>query len=124
MRYNISTTDRVSAFLKGTSAEGESVLLPIEVHNVEYRLDSFRSRAGVTLDGFLLDTNPSKLEVCNIKEVIFNDPATIVIWQDGTKTVVKAYDEEFDKEKGLAMAIIKKLHNNKGNFNDLFRKWI
>lgn len=59
-----------------------------------------------------------------IKKVIFNNPATVVFWEDGTKTVVKAYDEEFDKEKGLAMAIIKKLHNNKGNFNDLFRKWI
>lgn len=45
----------------------------------------------------------------NIREVIFNDPATIVFWLDGTKTVVKrAYDEPWDPEKGLAMAVIKK----------------
>lgn len=45
----------------------------------------------------------------NIREVIFNDPATIVFWLDGTKTVVKkADDEPWDPEKGLAMAIIKK----------------
>ena len=45
----------------------------------------------------------------NIREVIFNDPATIVFWLDGTKTIVKkAYDEPWDPEKGLAMAIIKK----------------
>ena len=45
----------------------------------------------------------------NIREVIFNDPATIVFWLDGTKTVVKkANDEPWDPEKGLAMAIIKK----------------
>lgn len=44
----------------------------------------------------------------DIKNVIFNPPATIVFWADGTKTVVKAHGEEFDPEKGLAMAISKK----------------
>ena len=45
-----------------------------------------------------------------IKKVIFNDPATIVIWDDGTKTVVKRSDkDEWDPEKGLAMAIVRKL---------------
>ena len=40
----------------------------------------------------------------SIEDVIFNDPATIVFWKDGTKTVVKAQDEEeYDPEKGLAM---------------------
>lgn len=41
-----------------------------------------------------------------IKKVIENDPATIVFWKDGTKTVVKCQEgAEFDPEKGLAMAI-------------------
>ena len=40
-----------------------------------------------------------------IKKVIFNDPATIVFWNDGTKTIVQAHGETFDPEKGLAMAI-------------------
>lgn len=41
-----------------------------------------------------------------IKKVIFNDPATIVFWKDGTKTVVKRQEgAKFDPEKGLAMAI-------------------
>ena len=31
-----------------------------------------------------------------IENVIFNDPATIVFWDDGTKTVVKAQNEPFD----------------------------
>lgn len=44
---------------------------------------------------------------CNpINKVIFNDPATIVFWKDGTKTIVKCQEgAEFDPEKGLAMAI-------------------
>lgn len=44
-----------------------------------------------------------------IKDVIFNGPATIVKWSDGTKTVVKCCKGDlFDPEKGLAMAISKK----------------
>lgn len=44
-----------------------------------------------------------------IEDVIFNGPATIVKWSDGTKTVVKwCEDDLFDPEKGLAMAISKK----------------
>lgn len=58
-----------------------------------------------------------------ISNVIFNDPATIVFWEDGTKTVVKANNEKFDKEKGLAMCICKKACGNKGNFNEVFKKW-
>ena len=58
-----------------------------------------------------------------IDKVIFNDPATIVFWKDGTKTVVKAgTDEYFDKEKGLAMAISKKVLGNKGNYYNTFKK--
>lgn len=59
-----------------------------------------------------------------IEKVIFNPPATIVLWSDGTKTVVKAqgYDE-YDPEKGLAMAICKKVMGNKGNYNNEINKW-
>lgn len=60
----------------------------------------------------------------SIKKVIFNEPATIVFWDDGTKTVVKAEDETFDKEKGLAMAISKKFLGNKGNYYNEFKKWV
>lgn len=58
-----------------------------------------------------------------IKNVIFNDPATIVFWSDGTKTVVKAENEPFDPEKGLAMAIAKKHFGNKGNYFNEIKKW-
>lgn len=63
-----------------------------------------------------------------IKDVIFNDPATIVLWEDGTKTVVKCNGEQvFDPEKGLAMAIVKKYmgtNKSKSNYCDIFKKWI
>lgn len=60
-----------------------------------------------------------------IKDVIFNAPATIVLWADGTKTVVKAQEEEdFDLEKGLAMAIVKKALGNEGKYYETIKKWI
>ena len=59
-----------------------------------------------------------------IENVIFNDPATIVFWQDGTKTVVKCHDSVFDPEKGLAMAISKKALGNKYDYYDEFEKWL
>ena len=59
-----------------------------------------------------------------IKNVIFNDPATIVFWTDGTKTVVKCQEgDEFDPEKGLTMAIAKKAYGNKGTYCKEINKW-
>lgn len=59
-----------------------------------------------------------------IKKVIFNNPATIVYWMDDTKTVVKCQnDEPFDPEKGLAMAITKRVLGDKGNYFDTIKKY-
>ena len=73
----------------------------------------------------MFDTQTSKQKAMNsITNVIFNNPATIVFWSDGTKTVVKCDErDEFDPEKGLAMAICKK-HFGGGFYNDIFKKWI
>ena len=58
-----------------------------------------------------------------INKVIFNKPATIVIWGDGTKSVVKCCkDDYFDQEKGLAMAICKKILGDQ--FKNTFKEWL
>lgn len=67
---------------------------------------------------------PEKYSVPKIENVIFNNPATIVYWKDKTKTIVKCQPgDEYNKEIGLAMCIIKKVCGNKGNYNDVFKKW-
>ena len=54
-----------------------------------------------------------------ITKVIFNPPATIILWSDGTKTVVKCKEgDTFDKETGLAMAICKRIFSRSE-----FKKW-
>lgn len=58
-----------------------------------------------------------------IDRVMFNTPATIVFWKDGTKTVVKAQKgDKFDPEKGLAMAFAKRALGDKGNYYNVFLK--
>lgn len=67
-----------------------------------------------------------KFGMCSvsIRKVIFNDPATIVLWSDGTKTVVKCGPEDtFDMEKGLAMAIVKKMAGNDNRFHKVFKQY-
>lgn len=59
------------------------------------------------------------------KKVVFHDPATVVYWTDGTKTVVKCGPHDtFDPEKGLAMAIAKKHFGNGNEFHKTFKRWV
>ena len=67
-----------------------------------------------------------KFGMCSvsIRKVVFNDPATIVLWSDGTKTVVKCGPEDtYDMEKGLAMAIVKKMAGNDNRFHKVFKQY-
>lgn len=65
------------------------------------------------------------IHAASIKNVIFNPPATVVYWSDGTKTVVKcSTNDKFDTEKGLAMAIAKRCANNSGSYYKEIQKWI
>ena len=63
-----------------------------------------------------------------IKKVHFSNGVTVVIFEDGTKSIVRCQEgETFDPEKGLAMAICKKvLGTNKSgsNYYDEFKKWL
>ena len=57
--------------------------------------------------------------------VIFNDPATIVYWSDGTKTVVKCQPGDvFSAEAGLTTAMLKKYMGNDNTFNRVINEWL
>lgn len=80
---------------------------------------------GLTSAKFASYWKENKNMVPYIKKVIFNDPATIVFWADGTKTVAKAHgDDKFDKEIGLTVCIAKKAMGNKAHWDKVFKKWI
>ena len=89
--------------------------------DVELQIDLYKTILNSTYGTKAFKTN----YIPEIKNVIFNDPATIVFWEDGTKTVVKCQDgDEFDPEKGLAMAIVKKTYGNKGSYCNKLKKWL
>lgn len=94
----------------------------VTIYDVNY------DRIAHAIDG-LLDTTNASFAIRSdnslaIRDVWFRNPATIVFWEDNTKTVVKTRGgEKFDPEKGLAMAIIKKLYGNNGSYYEIFKKW-
>lgn len=51
----------------------------------------------------------------SISDVIYHGPATIVLWNDGDKTVVKcAENDHYDPEKALAIAFMTKFCGKAG----------
>lgn len=87
--------------------------------------DAYGPMANYFLTDIEMTRKASEMVSFTIKKVIFNDPATIVFWMDGTKTVVKTQDDDiFDPEKGLAMAIAKKVYGNQGNYYNKLKKWL
>jgi len=65
------------------------------------------------------------LSLPNIQRMLYQNPATVVFWSDGTKTVVKCQPgDTYSAETGLATAICKKAYGNKNHFNKVFAKWL
>lgn len=61
-----------------------------------------------------------------IRKVIFHNPATIVFWEDGTKTVVKCMKGDvYNYEMGIAMCMLKKIFGDSYRyFKKDVKKWI
>lgn len=48
-----------------------------------------------------------------VKKIIYSYPATIVFWEDGTKTIVKcSQDDEYSEYYGFLAALAKKVYGN------------
>lgn len=60
-----------------------------------------------------------------IEMVIFNDPATIIYWDDGAKTVVKCQPgDTFSAETGLMAAMLKRFMGNDNTYNKVINSWL
>lgn len=91
-----------------------------EVMSFSYPL-AWKELKELTLTGYdksyYLDPN-------NIEKVIFNDPATVVIFKNGEKTIVKTMEgEEFNHEVGFLYAMAKHLFDSRGEFVRFIEKW-
>ena len=72
------------------------------------------------LENIKFEDEEDMLENFEPYDIIFQPErkTTIVIWDDGSKTVVKCHDDEFSKEFGFAMALAKKIYG-RGRFLQL-----
>lgn len=71
----------------------------------------------VSIDGVILEFDGDDLYTIegSVKKVYFNEPYTIVIWKDGTKTIVKCAEGcKYDKYTGLTTCFLKKLMGDYG----------
>lgn len=90
------------------SKVAENIHLKQELDNFKKKHDIPSAYPGSTRPTFVID------------KVLFNPPATIVFWLDGTKTVVKCKEgEEFSEWAGIALCLAKKLYGP--NFHKIFR---
>ena len=116
--------------LIGNMKNGYSYVTPKEAEEIRIKNDRETIEdLQDTLTKMFLYSGCSNIMLRNksveITKVIFNNPATIVFWSDGEKTVVKcSCDEAFDEEKGLSMAISKRVLGNKSNYYNEFKKWL
>lgn len=69
------------------------------------------------------EKNFKPLFIPKIKDVMFRDPATIVWFEDGSKTVaVAGHGDVYDKEIGLAVCMLKRVLGNK-EYRAIMDKW-
>lgn len=79
----------------------------IEGHPTEYQ--SYEPQKSVW-DKYLKQEQERRLKKILPRKWVINGPATILFWQDGTKTIVKCNkDDEFDAQKGYLMAFFEKI---------------
>ena len=110
-----------------TTARGT---LEAPIMNIGVKLEGLQSTAHLideisALSGaqLILKDQPDTLP--KIWSVVYRNPATIVFWKDGTKTVVKCgKNDKYDPEKGLVLCMVKKLLGNKGNYYNKLRDWL
>lgn len=125
IKINCGTKTNIEKTLSALTEEVQRAAEQPHVYRDRFRKNNMSTKdyTSCYIDNVILDSEEDTY-MTKIEKVIFNDPATIVFWKDGTKTVVKCENESFDAEKGLAMAISKKVLGNKGNYFNEFKKWL
>ena len=116
MTYNLSALDNMNLYIEDRMNGREGEVKMDKILNEIYRkmINNTHSVSRIT----------RYTSIPQIENVIFNPPATIVFWTDGTKTVVKCQNKEaFDTEKGITMAFFKKAHGNKGHYFEEIKEW-
>ena len=92
----------------------------VAVSNINGKSTKISKQKQYKFPGAVVDSKGNNIY---IKEVIYSNPATIVLWSDKTKTICKAVENDtYNPEAGLAICILKKVLGNTA-VRDLFESW-
>lgn len=101
----------------------KEMILKMEVMRIDYEGFCYGELPVAKVTGYINEKLPT-MPYPGIKKVIFNNPATIILWNDGTRTVVKCNGRDtYDPEKGFAMAISKKVLGSYPAIKRIIRKY-
>lgn len=90
-----------------------NVSIPKQEYNFDYNI-YYTTDNGVD-HSISFSDNDMKSIKDYVKKVYFNQPYTIVIWKDGTKTIVKCSNGcKYDKYTGLTTCFLKKFMGDCG----------
>lgn len=93
---------------------------PYKPYNIYYPDDLMNHKLPGSIT--YLDEN-KHIKEAYIKQVLYNNPATVVFWSDGTKTVSKIHEgDTYNPETGLVLCILKKAQGK--CLKDLFTSWV
>ena len=92
---------------------------------IVYKTDYGDWLSGVLVESGSGDVGLIGRNVPAIVKVIYHDPATIVYWGDGSKTVVKVSEHDaYSPMAGLLACIVKKLCGDVGSWHQLLKQWL
>lgn len=99
------------------------IIVP-DVNEEENEMDYNNIPARVTNNHMKIHAPIPIIKIPEISKVVFNNPATIVFWADGTKTVVKCMEgQEFNEYYGVACAIMKRFFGNNSKASAFVEKF-
>ena len=100
---------------------GEDEIMPVEysANNGKFYIEFMGQRHEINGIHEVKDISaPKKPMSVDVDHIIYNNPATIVFWKDGTKTVVKCMEgTTFNPYYGFVCALAKKVYGSNSLIN-------
>ena len=119
-KLNIASNDKYDDFTYQPTAKIINCITSKKVKQYNIDINTLDLITNATLDrlGSVND---------NINNIYFNKEkrTTTILWEDGSYTTVKCSEnDEWDEEKAIALCYMKRKFNNRGCYNEVFKKWI
>jgi hypothetical protein len=134
-KYVLQTIDRLGPESKEVIRKMEErlanrvhkIIIP-DVNEEEKEMTDYRTISTTKITAKAINTKlnlpVSFIPIPIIAKIVFNNPATIVFWEDGTKTVVKCMEgQEFNEYYGVACAIMKRFFGNNSKASAFVEKF-